>query len=109
MEKDFQIVKLSDKREVKVTELTGLDEMIAMNVTGKELDNSSAGIMQYRYVLMCFSIVEIDGKKIERPKNLTEVRAFMAQFKIKDTTRISTAYYSLNTDAGEQPAVESEN
>ena len=113
--RDFEIVPLRDGRKVKVVELTGLDEMIAAKIAGEEMNNGG-GVVQYHAILHALSIKEVDGAPITRPTNLTQARALLAQFKMKDTSRIGKAFSRLNddiedtkkaeTDQGEELAAE---
>jgi|GEM_PF-3667013 hypothetical protein len=96
MEREFELVKLKDGREVKVTELTGLDDMIAAKVIGKEMSTPGAGQLQLRYVMLVFAIKEINGKEVKRPVSLNDVRTFMAGFTSKQIGQIGMAYSRLN-------------
>ena len=100
-DRDSEIVTLKDGRQVKVIELTGLDEMIGAKITGDEM-NTGAGVVQYHAVLHALAIKEIDGAPVKRPTNLTEARALMAKFKMKDTSRIAKAFSRLNDDIEEK-------
>lgn len=113
MEKEFELVKLNDGREAKVTELTGLDEMIAAKVIGKEMDKVGSGSVQLKYIQLAFSVKEINGTACPRPKTLDEVRTFMAGFTSKQLAQIGKAYQRLNVltedegnDQGEDTAAE---
>lgn len=97
MERATEEITLSDGRKLTIQELNGLDEMIAAQVVGKEM-NTGAGIVQYRAVLNAFSIASMDGEKIKRPTKLVEVQTFLSQFKMKDTSRIGKAFSRLNDD-----------
>jgi len=99
--RESEIVTLKDGRKVKVIELTGLDEMIAAKIAGDEM-NTGAGVIQYHAILHALSVKEIDGAPVKRPTNLTEARALMATFKMKDTSRISKAFSRLNDDVEEK-------
>lgn len=109
MEKETEIVILKDGRKITVSELTGMDEMIAAKVVGAEM-NTGAGLLQYRAVLNAFAITEIDGEKVKRPTSLVDAQIFLSKFRTKDTARISKAYSRLNDDTeddlGETPAAE---
>ncbi|MHB1651670.1 MAG: hypothetical protein ACYCVD_04225 [Desulfitobacteriaceae bacterium] len=100
-EREFEMVTLKDGRELKIIELTGLDEMIAAKIAGDEM-NTGAGIIQYHAILHALSIKEMDGASVKRPTNLTEARALMAKFKMKDTSRIAKAFSKLNDDFEEK-------
>ncbi|WP_088187541.1 hypothetical protein [Desulfosporosinus sp. FKA] len=115
MEREFEIVKLNDGREVKVVELTGLDEMIAAKVVGKEMNQPGAGGLQLRYILLAFAVKEVDGKEIQRPVKLNDVRGFLAGFTSRQLSQIGKAYSRLNdyiekkeeaSDEGEVSAAE---
>lgn len=113
----FEIVELEDKRKVKIVETTGLDEMIAAKVIGKEMDKFGSGAVQLRYVNVAFAIKEIDDQPVKRPTNINEVRALMAKFTSKQVGKISKAHSNLNEykedeevdgiDEGEKSADES--
>jgi hypothetical protein len=116
VEKEYEIVILSDGRKVKVVETTGLDEMIAVKVASGQADENnqmSAAVgsaMQLRMVMIAFSIQEIDGAQVKRPTKLLDVQAFMGQFTSRQLAKIGKAYSRLNDDIeGEDPATESEN
>lgn len=96
MEKETIVVELKDKRKITVSELTGLDEMIASKVTGVEMNTPGSGMLQYRQILLAFSIVAIDDKPTERPTDINKVRAFLAGFKMKDTSKLQKAFSQLN-------------
>lgn len=106
--RNFQEVCLDDGRKVKVYETTGLDEMIAAKVIGKELDKFGSGAVQLRYVNVAFSIKEIDGQPIRRPTNLNGVREFMAKFTSKQLGKISKAYSELNEYKDDEDGSEGE-
>lgn len=99
--RDSEIVELRDGRKVKIIELTGLDEMIAAKIAGEEMNNGG-GVVQYHAILHALAIKEIDGTPVQRPTNLTQARALMAQFKMKDTSRIAKAFSRLNDDIEEK-------
>lgn len=92
-------------KTIRMAELDGLDEMIAAKIAGAELNNG-AGVIQYRTILLAFSVVEIDGKPVKRPSSLNEVRAFMKQFKMKDTAIMQKKFQELNDPTGETSASE---
>ena len=92
----FEIVELEDGRKVKVVETTGLDEMIAAKVIGKEMDKFGSGAVQLSYIKLAFAIKEIDDQPIKRPTNINEVRTFMAKFTSKQLGKLSKANSKLN-------------
>ena len=100
----YKIVELDDGRKVKVSELTGLDEMIAAKVVGAEQGAMGGQMLTYQQVLIAFSITEIDGKPVQRAANLNQIRALMAQFKMRHTSRIALAFNELNVPQGEGEA-----
>ena len=110
MIKEHEEVTLTDGRVVKVEELTGLDEMIAKKLLGGSI-KQQGDLIQLREVLLAFAIKEIDGKKVDRPRNIVDVQTLMSQLKSKDTARLDKAYNRLNSDveeaAGESQAVDS--
>lgn len=117
--KGFEIVELDDGRKIKVVETTGLDEMIAAKVIGKEMDKFGSGAVQLRYVNVAFAIKEIDEQHVKRPTTINEVRTFMAQFTSKQLGKLNKAHSNLNeykedeetegTEEGEKSADESNN
>ena len=113
MERETEIIALSDGRKVTIQETTGLDEMIAQKIIGKDMKNQG-DLINLPAVLLTTSIVEIDGEKFIRPRNIVEVQAFMSNLKSKDKSKLEKAYGRLNNDVevenalGEEPAAESD-
>ena len=94
--REFEIVELNDGRKVKIVETTGLDEMIAAKVIGKEMDKFGSGVVQLRYINVAFAIREIDEQQVKRPVNINEVRTLMTKFTSKQLGKINKAYSNLN-------------
>jgi predicted house-cleaning NTP pyrophosphatase (Maf/HAM1 superfamily) len=101
MEKQIKKVKLSDGREVSVSETTGMDEMIASKIAGEKANSALGYSGNASFILLAISLVEIDGRKQKRPTSLLDVQTFFNQFKSKDLRKLQQAYTELNTDPGE--------
>jgi hypothetical protein len=113
VERETEIVTLSDKRKVTIQETTGLDEMIAQKIIGKDMKNQG-DLINLPAVLLTMAISEINGEKFSRPNNLVAVQSFMGSLKSKDKARLEMAYQRLNQDVevendqGEEQAAESD-
>lgn len=98
----FKDVTLADGRKVTVRNLNGADEMLALQLVGKQLkqDEIVVGMLLVSNMQFVLSMVLLDDQQIATPKNYAEALTLLGSFEKADLDKVREAYQELNGGTG---------
>jgi len=94
---------LKDGTKIVMKELSALEEMLAIEIISKDIDESNdiKNGMQHRFVSCLLSIVKVDDEDFIGPTNLEEAYALLANLPSRKWKQILEVHDEVNSDEDE--------